>query len=123
MTLESRVLFRSLQHLVGSWRVFGVGAYLRLSQSQQSQRCSRQLLHHLQPDQLVSEEVVGILQTWPFPIIRGMTRGSSASELVASKSYDEALIDYFVDVGTKLAQDGCVGIIASCGLAAVARPL
>lgn len=61
-------------------------------------------------------------QTWPFPIVREMASGSSASQLVTSKMYDDAFINRFIEAGTKLAKRGCVGIITSCGFLALCQP-
>ena len=62
-------------------------------------------------------------QTWPFPLVREMAKGSTASQLVVGQKYDDAFIDRFVEAGMKLADKGCIGIITSCGFLAMAQPL
>ena len=62
-------------------------------------------------------------ETWPFPLIKEMASGSSASQLVTGTEYDDAFLGRFVEAGLKLAEKGCVGIITSCGFLAMAQPL
>ncbi|KAL2815805.1 hypothetical protein BDW59DRAFT_166620 [Aspergillus cavernicola] len=61
-------------------------------------------------------------QTWPFPLIRIQAEGSSESQVVTNDTYDDEFIDRFVQAGSKLAAQGCVGIITSCGFLAMAQP-
>lgn len=62
-------------------------------------------------------------QTWPFPLIRETAEGSRESQLITNEEYDEAFLNRFVEAGLKLAEQGCVGIITSCGFLAMAQPM
>lgn len=60
-------------------------------------------------------------RTWSFPLIRETVPGSSVSEIVTDKAYDDDFIERFVASGIKLAERGAVGIITSCGFLAMAQ--
>lgn len=61
-------------------------------------------------------------RTWPFPLITRTAKGSQIGKLVTQTSYPADFIDQFVEAGQWLADQGCVGIITSCGFLAMAQP-
>ncbi|KAH8586382.1 hypothetical protein B0O99DRAFT_586006 [Bisporella sp. PMI_857] len=60
-------------------------------------------------------------KTWPFPLIRQMADGSKLDQIVTNGSYSKEFLDRFIDAGQKLADQGCIGIITSCGFLAMAQ--
>lgn len=60
-------------------------------------------------------------QTWDFPLIRERVSGTSESQIVTNKAYDDDFIGRFVVAGLRLAERGAVGIITSCGFLALAQ--
>ncbi|GME53727.1 aspartate racemase protein [Neofusicoccum parvum] len=61
-------------------------------------------------------------RTWPFPLITRTAKGSQIGKLVTRGAYPSEFIDNFVDAGKWLADQGCVGLITSCGFLAMAQP-
>lgn len=61
-------------------------------------------------------------RTWPFPLLTCTAKGSQIGKLVTKSSYPTEFIDSFVNAGNWLAEQGCVGIITSCGFLAMAQP-
>ncbi|KAI1613144.1 hypothetical protein EDD37DRAFT_626709 [Exophiala viscosa] len=61
-------------------------------------------------------------RTWPFPLIRERAPGSLVTDLVTREGYDAGFLDRFVQTGQKLAEQGAVGIMTSCGFLAMAQP-
>ena len=59
--------------------------------------------------------------TWDFPLIRELVSGTTESQIVTDKAYDDAFIERFVAAGLKLSERGAVGIITSCGFLAMAQ--
>lgn len=65
---------------------------------------------------------VGHPDSWRMPVIFGRVPGASVRAVVHSNP--SALVDLFVEAGNKLAEQGAVGLITSCGfLAAVQHRL
>ncbi|KZF19089.1 hypothetical protein L228DRAFT_251179 [Xylona heveae TC161] len=62
-------------------------------------------------------------RTWPFPLICRTAKDSFLSKLVTPGEYPEAFIDNFVEAGQWLAEQGCVGILTSCGFLAMMQPM
>ena len=60
-------------------------------------------------------------RTWPFPIIRRTAKGSKLRQLITKDSYPAEFIDSFVEAGQWLADQGCIGLITSCGFLAMAQ--
>lgn len=60
-------------------------------------------------------------QTWSFPLIRELAVGTAESQVVTSKDYDDDFLDRFVTAGQSLADQGCIGLITSCGFLALAQ--
>ncbi|KAL1875492.1 hypothetical protein VTK73DRAFT_10042 [Phialemonium thermophilum] len=60
-------------------------------------------------------------ETWPFPLIRVQAEGSTEAEVVRKGSYDPGFLDRFVEAGKRLVEQGCVGIITSCGFLIMAQ--
>jgi hypothetical protein len=60
-------------------------------------------------------------QTWSFPLIRELAVGTTESQVVTSADYDDEFLDRFVVAGQTLADQGCVGLITSCGFLALAQ--
>jgi hypothetical protein len=54
-------------------------------------------------------------KTWPFPLLTQQATGSKLNDIVISDSYSEEFLSSFVGAGKKLAEQGCVGVITSCG--------
>ncbi|KAF2724604.1 hypothetical protein K431DRAFT_310149 [Polychaeton citri CBS 116435] len=61
-------------------------------------------------------------KTWQFPLIRETASGSSESQVVSRDDYSDEFLQRFIDAGMKLVEQGCVGIITSCGFLALAQP-
>lgn len=65
--------------------------------------------------------IPGNAQTWPFPLIRVQAEGSTEAEVVRKGAYDPAFLDRFVEAGKRLVEQGCVGVITSCGFLIMAQ--
>lgn len=59
--------------------------------------------------------------TWPFPMVRVQAEGSTEAEVVKKGGYDASFLDRFVEAGRRLIEQGCVGIITSCGFLIMAQ--
>lgn len=60
-------------------------------------------------------------RTWSFPLIRELGKGLFLERLVITKEYPEEFIQNVVNAGQSLADQGCVGILTSCGFLAMAQ--